>query len=60
MAGKDGWIFVRKSTDTKKAEGTGRTFIRYVLFFLVLLLALYLYFMLADLSTAPKYVYSQF
>lgn len=31
-----------------------------VLIFLALLLVIYFYFMLADLSTAPKFVYSQF
>lgn len=35
-------------------------FLRQVLIFLALLLIIYFYFMLADLSTAPKFIYSQF
>jgi len=31
-----------------------------VLLYFVILLAIYLYFVLADLSTAPNFVYSQF
>lgn len=62
---------VRRSTTTPENEGgqkeqervsagRGKSFGRMVLFFLVILLAVYFYFILADLSTAPKYVYSQF
>ena len=31
-----------------------------VLLYFLILLAIYLYFVLADLSTAPNFVYSQF
>ena len=55
-----------KETGRTGAEGaqaqkeTRRRFFWYVVFFLAVFLAIYLYFILADLSTAPKYVYSQF
>jgi len=35
-------------------------FVKWLVIFFVIILALYLYFVLADLSTAPQYVYSQF
>ena len=35
-------------------------FVKWVTVFFVIIFALYLYFVLADLSTAPQYVYSQF
>lgn len=46
---------VKKSTDSRK-----NSFWRWVLIFLVIMLVLYLYLVLADLSTAPRFVYSQF
>lgn len=45
----------------KKLEKNPRLqFALQTLGFYVLLMILFLYFMLADLSTAPKFVYSQF
>ena len=67
--GKAGWMSVRKSTDLQMSEaatGAGpqakkeHPFVKWLVIFFVIILALYLYFVLADLSTAPQYVYSQF
>lgn len=45
-----------KPTEPKKK----RSFLKQVLLFFVLLLALYLYVVLANLSTAPQFIYTQF
>jgi len=67
--GKAGWMSVNKSTDLQVSEaaaGAGQEakkehpFVKWLVIFFVIILALYLYFVLADLSTAPQYVYSQF
>ena len=71
--GKAGWMSVKKSTDLQKNEKNAAAgvqesaaspekhdFVKWLAVFLVILLALYFYFVLADLSTAPQYVYSQF
>ncbi len=67
--GKAGWMSVKKSTDLQVSEaaaGAGpeakkeHPFVKWLVIFFVIILALYLYFVLADLSTAPQYVYSQF
>ena len=55
-AGKDGWMPVKPSTDMQKKND----FWKKVLIYFLILLAIYLYFVLADLSTAPRFVYSQF
>ena len=47
---------VKPSTDKKKKND----FWKKVLIYFLILLAIYLYFVLADLSTAPRFVYSQF
>ncbi len=65
---------VRQSTDLQKSnaqsEGASeaqdqraadrREFRKWLLLFLAVLMVLCLYFILADLSTAPRFVYSQF
>ena len=67
--GKDGWMSVKRSTDSQvnKAAagaepeaGKEHPFVKWLVVFFVIILALYRYFVLADLSTAPQYVYSQF
>lgn len=65
--GKAGWMSVRKSTDLQMSEAAAgqetkkeHPFVKWLVIFFVIILALYLYFVLADLSTAPQYVYSQF
>jgi len=47
---------VKPSTDMQKKND----FWKKVLIYFLILLAIYLYFVLADLSTAPRFVYSQF
>lgn len=47
---------VKPSTDLQKKH----EFRRKTLTYFLVLLAIYLYFVLADLSTAPAFVYSQF
>ena len=48
---------MKQSTDTQKDK---KTYLKWVLLFFAAMLAIYLYFVLADLSTAPAYVYGQF
>ena len=47
---------VKPSTDMQKKNDNRKK----VLIYFLILLAIYLYFVLADLSTAPRFVYSQF
>ena len=47
---------MKQSTDSQKK----RSFWKTVLIYFLILLAIYLYFVLADLSSAPRFVYSQF
>ena len=46
--------------EEKAPEKGKKTFWRSFLLYYGLMLALYLYFMLANLSMAPKFVYTQF
>lgn len=47
---------LRKKLQTSKVWAYGK----YVLVFYVLMMVIYGYFMMANLSTAPKFIYSQF
>ena len=47
---------MKQSTDTQKK----RSFARETVAFFVMLLGIYLYLILGNLSTAPAFIYSQF
>lgn len=47
--------FIKKQNQNKKL-----LFLKWVLIFYVLIMAIYLFLMLANLSSAPQFIYSQF
>ena len=48
------------ASEKRTEQEKKRSFWKQVLLFFVLLLALYLYVVLANLSTAPQFIYTQF